>query len=155
MSESNPIRVFVSHLFREDADYLRVFEFLESVDRFFYVNTSKPENIPQSGGIDAIKDEYIGQIKASEAAIVLPEHFSENADLVNYQMDVADANDRPIITIRPFGGLNVTPAELEKRVKELVEWNNREIADALRRQARHEDTSRWDVIDFPGFDEEQ
>ncbi len=155
MSESNPIRVFVSHLFREDADYLRVFEFLESVDRFFYVNTSKPENIPQTGGIEAIKDEYIGQIKASEAAIVLPEHFSENADLVNYQMDVADANDKPIVTIRPFGGLNVTPAELEKRVKELVEWNNREIADALRRQARHEDTSRWDVIDFPGFDEEQ
>lgn len=153
MSESNPIRIFVSHLFREDADYLRVFEFLESVDRFFYLNVSKPENIPQTGGIDAIKDEFIGQIKESEAVIVLPEHFDENGDLVSYQMDVADANDKPIITIRPFGGLNATPASLEKRVKEQVEWNNREIADALRRQARHEDTARWDVIDFPGLDE--
>lgn len=154
MSESNPIRVFVSHLFREDADYLRVFEFLESMDRFFYVNVSKPENIPQSGGLEAIKDEFIGQIKEGEAAIILPEHFTENADLVRYQMDVADANDRPIITIRPFGGLAQTPDELEKRAKELIEWNNREIADALRRQARHEDTARWDVIDFPGFDED-
>ena len=154
MSENNPIRVFVSHLFREDADYLRVFEFLESVDRFFYLNVSKPENIPQSGGIDAIKDELIGQIKPSEAIIVLPEHFEENKDLVSYQMDVADANDKPIITIRPFGGLKETPPALEKRAKEHIEWNNREIANALRRQARHEDTARWDVIDFPGFDNE-
>jgi len=34
VSEDNPIRLFVSHLFEEDVDYLRVFEFLESVDRF-------------------------------------------------------------------------------------------------------------------------
>ncbi len=155
MSESNPIRVFVSHLFREDADYLRVFEFLESVDRFFYVNVSKPENIPQSGGLESIKDEYITQIKQSEAVIVLPEHHFENADLVSYQMDVADANDKPIITIRPFGGLAETPPALAERAKEQIEWNNRQIADALRRQARHEDTARWDVIDFPGFEENQ
>lgn len=155
MSESNPIRVFVSHLFREDADYLRVFEFLESVDRFFYVNVSKPENIPQSGGLDAIKDEYIAQIKQCEAVIVLPEHFDENGDLVGYQLDVADANDRPVVAVRPFGGVTAIAPELEKRSKEVVEWNEREIADALRRQARHEDTSRWDVIDFPGFEENQ
>ena len=153
MSENNPIRVFVSHLFREDADYLRVFEFLEGVDRFFYLNTSKPENIPQTGGLEAIKDEFIAQIKEAEAAIVLPERFVENKDLVTYQMDVADANDKPIITIRPFGGLNEAPDELVARAKEMVEWNNREIADALRRQARHEDTARWDVIDFPGFED--
>lgn len=153
MSESNPIRVFVSHLFREDADYLRVFEFLESVDRFFYVNVSKPENIPQTGGLEAIKDEFIGQIKQSEAAIVLPEHFFENSDLVTYQMDVADANHKPIITIRPFGGLKQTPKELENRAKEEVEWNNREIADSIRRHGRHEDTARWDVVDFQGFEE--
>ena len=35
MSEDNPIRVFLTHNFKESVDYLRVFEFLESVDRFF------------------------------------------------------------------------------------------------------------------------
>ena len=72
MSEKNPIRVFVSHLFDESDDYLRVFEFLESDDRFYYLNVSKPENIPADGGINSIKDEFIAQIKASEAVIVLP-----------------------------------------------------------------------------------
>ena len=155
MSENNPIRVFVSHLFREDADYLRVFEFLEAMDRFFYLNTAKPEEMPQSGGLDAIKDVYIAQIKAAEAMIVLPEHFNDNGDLVSYQMDVADANMKPIIVIKPFGGMSETPPELVKRSKEHIEWNDREIANALKRQARHEDTAKWDVIDFPGFEDNE
>ena len=63
MSEKNPIRVFVTHVFEETHDYLRVFEFLESDDKFYYLNVSKPENIPQQGGMDSIKEELIGQIK--------------------------------------------------------------------------------------------
>ncbi len=149
MSESNPIRVFVSHLFAEDPDYLRVFEFLESVDRFYYLNTSKPENMPAGGGLEAMKDEYIAQIKECEAVIVLATHYAENEDLVRYQLDVAEANDKPILAIRPFGGLADTPSKLAERANETLEWNEREMADALRRHGRLEDTSRWDVIDFP------
>jgi len=149
VSESNPIRVYVTHTFSETDDYLRVFEFLESMDRFYYLNVSKPENIPQKGGLDAIKDEFIAQIKESEAIIVLASLFAEKPDLVRFQMDVASANEKPIIAIRPFGALLDMPPELGERASECIEWNNREIADALRRQARLEDTSRWDVIDFP------
>ena len=58
-------------------------------------------------------------------------------------------NDIPIIAVRPFGGMAETPQELVDRVSEHIEWNSREMADALRRQARLEDTARWDVIDFP------
>lgn len=149
MYENNPIRVFVSHNFAEDEDYLRFFEFLEGVDRFFYLNCSKPQNVPASGGMEAIKDELITQIKESEAVVVLASHYLAFPDLVRFQLDVAEANEKPVIAVRPFGGLAETPAELVERVKEHIEWNSRELADALRRQARLEDTSRWDVIDFP------
>jgi len=149
VSEKNPIRVFVTHLFQEDPDYLRVFEFLESVDRFFYLNCSKPENMPGGGGMEAMKDELIAQIKESEAVVVLASHYEMNPDLVRFQMDVADANDKPMIVIRPFGGITETPPQLAERVNEHIAWNDREMADAIRRQARLEDTARWDVIDFP------
>jgi hypothetical protein len=153
VSEKNPIRVFATHGFEESDDYLRLFEFLESVDRFFYVNVSRPENIPTTGGLEAIKDELIKQIKASEAVIVLSSLFAQKKDLVNYMMDVAEANDIGMIAIRPFGGLTDTPKEILDRVQEHIEWNNREIVDAIRRQARGEDTARWEVLDFPGYDE--
>jgi hypothetical protein len=149
VSEGNPIKIFVSHSFSESDDYLRVFEFLESVDRFYYLNCSKPENVPESGGLEAIKDELIAQIKESEAIIMLASLYVDKADLAKYQMDVAEANDKPIIAIRPFGGLLEMPADLAERANESVEWNEREMVDAVKRLARLEDTSRWDVIDFP------
>jgi hypothetical protein len=82
---------------------------------------------------------------------VLASLYAEQTDLVKFQMDVAEANEIPIIAIRPFGGILETPTELVERAGEHIEWNDREMANALRRQARLEDTSRWDVIDFPGY----
>lgn len=152
MSQENPIRVFVTHTFEESDDYLRVFEFLESDDRFYYLNVSKPENIPTGAGLEAVKDELIAQIKASEAVVVLPAIYEQKSDLVTYMMDVADANNIGMIAVRPYGGLIETPQKVVGRVKEHIEWNNREMIDALKRVARSEDTARWEVVDFPGFD---
>ncbi len=153
MSESNPIRVFATHCFDETDDYLRIFEFLESVDRFYYVNVSRPENLPTTGGAQDLKDELIKQIKASEAVFVLPSTFEQNKDLTSFMMDVAKANNIGMITIRPFGGVQQIQPELVERCAEQIEWNDREMVDALKRQARGEDTARWEVLDFPGFDE--
>lgn len=152
VSEQNPIRVFVTHAFAQSDDYLRVFEFLESVDRFYYLNVSKPEDIPSEGGLEAIKDALIQQIKQSEVVIVAPDVYAVKTDLVNYMMDVAQANKIGMIAIKPFGGLAETPPEVVERVQEHIEWNDRELVDAIKRQGRGEDTARWEVIDFPGYD---
>lgn len=152
MSEKNPIRVFVTHAFAESDDYLRVFEFLESVDRFYYLNMSKPENIPSEGGLEAIKDELIQQIKGSEVVVIVSDVYELKTDLVSYMMDVAEANNIGMIAIRPFGGVAETASDVVARVAEHIEWNDRELVDAIKRQGRGEDTARWEVIDFPGFD---
>ena len=152
MSEKNPIRVFVTHVFEESDDYLRIFEFLESDDRFYYLNVSKPEHIPSDGLIESIKDELITQIKTSEAVIVLPTIYEQKPDLVSYMMDVCEANDIGMICIRPFGGLTETPKEMAERVGEPAEWNARQLIDSIKLTARGEETQRWDVVDFPGFD---
>jgi hypothetical protein len=61
----------VTHTFQQSEDYMRVFEFLESMERFFYTNCSKPENMPEMSYLDSIKEELIAQIKESEAMLVL------------------------------------------------------------------------------------
>jgi hypothetical protein len=152
VSEENPIKVFVTHAFEESDDYLRVFEFLESVDRFYYLNVAKPENMPSEGGLEAIKDELIQQIKAAEAFVVVQDVYARKADLVNYMMDVAEANGIGMVAIKPFGGVEETAAEVVQRAQEHIEWNNRELVDAIKRQGRGEETARWEVIDFPGYD---
>ena len=144
--------MFATHSFEETDDYLRVFEYLESVDRFFYLNVSKPENMPAAGGMQAIRDELIGQIRQAEVVVLLPDVFAARTDLVRIMMDVAKANRIKMLAMKPYGGVIETPPEMAERAAEVVEWNDREMVDAIKRLARGEDTSRWEVIDFPGYD---
>lgn len=148
MSANNPIRIFVTHAFASHPDYHRVFEYLEALPNFFYRNCSVPDHMPQTGGKEAVKEEYRTQLKTAEAVIVLASLYVDNEYWTTYQMDVAEANKIPLIAVAPFGGSAKVPPELAKRAAEVVGWSEREIADAVRRQARHEDTKRWDVIEF-------
>jgi hypothetical protein len=148
MSESNPIRIFVTHVFSEHLDYHRVFEYLESASNFFYQNCSKPDDIPLSGGQEAIKEKLLEQIRASEVVVIVSSMFSENQSLITFQMDAAQAAGLPLVALEPFGGMGKVPAEVEGRAAEIVGWNERLMVDAIRREARHEDTQRWDVIEF-------
>lgn len=148
MSEDNPIRVFVTHLFSSHPDYHRVFEYLESASNFFYRNCSNPDDMPGSGGQEAIKETLLEQIRAAEVVVVISTMFSENRSLIAYQMDAAQAAELPLVVLEPFGGTGKVPAEVEARAAEVVGWNDRMIVDAIRREARHEDTQRWETIEF-------
>ncbi|HEX7080323.1 MAG TPA: TIR domain-containing protein [Gammaproteobacteria bacterium] len=140
--------MFVTHAFGQHDDYHRVFEYLEAASNFFYVNCSAPDRVPAAGGKEALKEELRNQIKNAEAVLVLSGLYLENRDWITYQMDAAQAMDLPLIALEPFGGLGKVPEEVAKRAAEVVGWNERSIVDAVRRQARHEETTRWDVIEF-------
>lgn len=148
MSEQNPIRLFVTHTFADNPDYHRVFEYLESTPNFFYTNCSALDRMPGGGGKEAVKEELRKQIAAAECVIVLSSLYEQALDWVTYEMDVAQANELPIVALEPFGGAEDVPEAVAARAAEVVAWNERFIIDALRRQARHEETHRWDVIEF-------
>ena len=148
MSEKNPIRVFVTHTFSPHPDYFRIFEYLESAPNFFYVNCSSVEAIPGAGGKEAVKEALREQIRPSEVVVVLGGMYLEQRDWLTYQMDAAQAFEKPLVALEPFGGIEELAPAVAERADEVVGWNDRFIVDALRRLARHEDTHRWEVIDF-------
>ena len=148
MSEKNPIRLYITHAFASHPDYHRVFEYLEVLPNFFYRNCSVPDHLPQTDGKEALKEEYRTQLKNAEIVIVLCSLYLENEYWTTYQMDAAQASNLPLIAMEPFGGNLKVPAEIVKRAAEVVGWNDRLIVDAIRRQARHENTARWDTIEF-------
>lgn len=148
MSEKNPVKLFVSHAWESDADYHRVFEYLESTAGFYYVNLSDPEHRPP-GDEDACKEALRKQLREAEAVIILAGMYEGQRRWLDFQMHAAKAFDKPIIAMEPFGGVLETPEDIRELADEVVEWNERSIVDAILRQARHEDTQRWEVIDFP------
>lgn len=148
MSQDNPIRLFVSHLYAPDDEYFRVFEYLESAVNFFYSNLSAPDKPPRRLDKESIKEGLRGQMADAEAVILLASLYERDPVLIEFQALYAKACDKPVIVIEPFGTGETVPAKLAEFAEEIVPWNTREMADAIRRQARHEETTRWDTIEF-------
>ena len=147
ISQHNPVRLFVSHAFEPADDYHRVFEYLESSHNFFYRNCSDAER-RGAGTLEAMKDELRRQIALAEVVIVPSSLYATHRDLIDFQLNCAKGLDKPIIVMESFGVKQKIHVQLEALGDEIVEWNERSIADAIRRQARHEDTARWDTIEF-------
>jgi len=147
MSQANPLRIFVTHVWQSTDDYLRVFEYLESARNFFYRNYSTPDRRP-AGDREAEREALRRQIAPVEAVIGLSSLFQEHQDLLTFQLLFAQASHKPVVLMKPFGARQEIPKPILDLANEVVEWDERALVDAIRRQARHEDTTRWDTIEF-------
>ncbi|HXZ59650.1 MAG TPA: hypothetical protein VEG26_05670 [Steroidobacteraceae bacterium] len=147
MSQANPVRLFVTHAWENSDDYLRVFEYLESARNFFYKNFSTPDKRP-SGDKEALREDLRRQIAPVEAVIALSSLHATQPDLLTFQLLYAQANHKPVLLMKPFGGGREAPKAILDLTNEVIDWDERALVDALRRQARHEETTRWDTIEF-------
>jgi hypothetical protein len=147
VSQSNPVRIFVTHAWENSDDYLRVFEYLESQRNFFYRNYSTPERRPQ-GDKEAQREDLRQQITPVESVIALSSLYETHPDLLTFQLLYAQASHKPVILMKPFGTRQEVPKAIVDLADEVVEWDERALVDAIRRQARHEETTRWDTIEF-------
>jgi hypothetical protein len=134
-------------VWQEDEDYLRIFEYLESASNFFYRNTSTPDKRP-TGDKEALRDDLRRQITEAEIVLMPASLYRKHVDWAEFQLHCAKAFDKPVVVLEPFGSHDtIAPAVLEMG-DEVVPWDQRQLVDAIKRQARHEETTRFDVIEF-------
>jgi hypothetical protein len=147
MSQAEPLRLFVTHAWESSDDYLRVFEYLESARNFFYRNYSAPERCP-GGDKEALREQLRQQIAPVEAVIGLQSLFHTHPEVLTFQLLYAQASRKPVILMKLFGAHKELPKDILGLANEVIEWDERALVDAIRRQARHEATSRWETIEF-------
>ncbi|HKZ74212.1 MAG TPA: hypothetical protein VJ011_09110 [Steroidobacteraceae bacterium] len=147
MSQANPVTLFVTHAWEHSDDYLRVFEYLESTRNFFYRNYSAPDKRP-SGDKEAQKEALRQQIAPAEAVIGLASLYDVDRDLLTFQLLYAQACNKAVVLLKYFGSAKPVPQAILDLAHEVIDWDDRALVDAIRRQARHEETTRWDVIEF-------
>jgi len=148
MSQRDPIRVFVTHGFEESDDYVRVFEYLESARNFYYRNCGNLTPPQDAHNQDAVREELRRQISAAEVVIALSSLYSTQQDLLVFQLNYAKASDKPVIFLPLFGREQPKLKTLDGLLDETVAWDERALVDAVKRQGRHEETTRWDTIEF-------
>jgi hypothetical protein len=147
VTQKNPIRLFVCHVWQDNDDYQRIFEYLESTANFFYRNTSTPDKRP-AGDREAMRDDLRRQIGEAEVVILPAALYRRNVDWVEFQLNCAKAFDKPVLVLEPFGGTETLAPAVQSLADDIVPWDQRQLADAIKRQARHEETTRFDVIEF-------
>ncbi|MGB7739433.1 MAG: hypothetical protein WBM03_09985 [Steroidobacteraceae bacterium] len=147
ITQKNPVRLFVCHVWVEDEDYHRIFEYVESSPNFYYRNTSTPDARP-SGDKEALRNSLRSQIVEAEVVIVPAALYRRNVDWVEFQMHCAKAFDKPIIVLEPFGGTDTIAPAVQELADDVVPWDQRQLIDAIKREARHEETTRFDTIEF-------
>ena len=64
-----------------------------------------------------------------------------------FELNYAKASDKPVVLL-PLFGREQPKLRLEGLIDESVPWDERGLIDAVKRQGRHEDTQRWDTIEF-------
>lgn len=148
MSERNPIRLYAVHGWHRDEDYARLFEYIESADNFFYRALSDPDAVsPQGDGVAARRSLISDALKEAECVVCSAGTWERFNDWARYTVESARRLDLPVVVIEHFG-----PKDMDVRLKgfaaETVGWDSRSIVDAIRREARHEDTTRFDTIEF-------
>jgi hypothetical protein len=147
ISQQNPVKVFVGHGFEPSDDYMRVFEYLESSHNFYYVNCSSPDS-RSSVDREALREELRRQITLAEVVIIPSASYRTHRDWLDFELNCAKGMDKPVIVLEVFGVKEKLPVQLEALADEIIEWNERTLVDAIKRQARHEETTRWDTIEF-------
>jgi len=147
MSQAHPIQLFVTHGWDNSDDYLRVFEYLESANNFFYKNCSTPDHMP-AGDKEALRESLRKQIAPAEVVIALPGLATGHGDLLQFQMVFAQACSKPVVLMKNFGSDAPVAKAIADMAVEIVDWDGRALVDVIRRQARHEETHRWETIEF-------
>jgi hypothetical protein len=146
-SPAQPIRLFVTHSWEENDEYVRLFEYLEAPGTFYYKNTSQPQ-AKRPLDKESQREDLRRQIAPSEVIVVLTAVYRADPELVLFQMNFAKAADKPIVAMESFGSTEPVPKAIKDLADEVSSWNERNLIDALRRQARHQETTRWDTIEF-------
>jgi hypothetical protein len=148
MSQRDPIRVFVTHDWQVSDDYLRVFEYLESARNFYYRNCSTPDKPPAGIGVEPRREDLRKQINGAEVIIAFGSMATTQSEMLVFQVNYAKASDKPVVLLGGFGKEIVVPRYVSDLADEKVGWDERALVDAIRRQARHEESTRWDTIEF-------
>lgn len=121
-SESKLYNIFISHIGKEEEEYLIFIEKLSSAHDFEYNN---------SGILEKVSDKDIqDQIKPAEVVIILSGLYNKYKSIIKKQIDIAMDLNKPVIVIRPYGMENV-PSELEKIADDIVGWNAPCIVDSI------------------------
>ena len=135
MPDLRTYNIFISHAWSYDSDYVRLVDLLRNAPYFTWKNYSVSCDNPLAGGSNKkLAEEIDRQIRLASVVLVISGIYVTHREWIQFEIDLADKYNKPIIGIQPWGSTN-TPAAITRSAVEIVNWNTNSIVDAIRRNA--------------------
>jgi hypothetical protein len=144
MSQNNPIRLFITHAWDTSDDYLRIFEYRERPKLLLQEPVCARQGA--GGGKDADREELRRQMAQAECVIALPGLYAKTAT-VSIRAHFRQGVGQAVISCGPSGERRAAE-EITSLSDQIVDWDGRALVDSVKAQARHEESNRWDTIEF-------
>lgn len=131
MSLRSEYNLFISHCWSYDDEYLRLINLLNNAPEFYWKNYSVSIDNPLAGGSKTkLAAEIDGQIRLASAVLVISGIYVSHREWIQFEINLADKYNKPIVGIVPRGNVNI-PAAISRSAWSIVNWSTRSIVSAI------------------------
>ena len=127
--------LFICHAWRYDDDYTRLVKLLRAAPLFKWRNYSVPRHDPlDAGNARRLRCALDRQIRPASVVLVISGMYVNYRDWIQYEMEVAERYQKPVIGIHPWWSKRI-PVAVRQAAATMVGWNTRSIVRAIRKYA--------------------
>jgi hypothetical protein len=127
------IRIFISHSWDHDDDYLALIRIIRKANLFKFYNYSVPEEDPLRADNDKeLMQEICDQLRGCHILLVIANMCPTYSEWIQKEVLIARVYGKPVLGVIPWGQRRISSFVIEYS-DGLVRWNSKSIARAILR----------------------
>lgn len=133
MSHERIVRIFISHSWDYDEDYINLINLLQKISLFDFYNYSVPEQDPLEADSDKeLMQELCEQLRGCHVLLVIANMCPNYSEWIKKEVLIARVYGKPVIGVVPRGQKRIS-SFVREYSDYLVRWNSKSIAKAILR----------------------
>lgn len=135
MSDTDNLKLFISHAWCHDGHYQNVVDWLNAAVNFSWQNCSDPRiECLADQSLEGLRQAMSEQIDQASIVILLTGMCATQYDWIEYIVEEAQARDKKIIGLKPWGGERI-PVNIQFAVDQygiMLRWESSQLIKAIR-----------------------
>jgi hypothetical protein len=133
MSHEKIVRIFISHSWDDDEEYIGLIKLLQKIKLFNFYNYSVPEQDPLIADSDKeLMQELCDQLRGCHVLLVIANMCPSYSEWIQKEVLIARVYGKPVLGVVPRGQKRIS-AFVREYSDFLVRWNSKSIAKAILR----------------------
>jgi len=131
MAKGRIVRLFISHSWDHDDDYISLIKLLRKIKNFEFYNYSVPEQDPLIADTDKdLMQELCDQLRGCQVLLVIASVYPSYSEWIQKEVLIARVYGKPVLGVIPKGQKRIS-SFVRKYSDQLVRWNSKSIAKAI------------------------